>query len=76
MSWAAGGTCVSVAAVVGRRRDPLVLRMGHRRRANEEGLELELGGCSGAAWRGDLVWLNRTPKWRHFEARSIKTTSF
>ena len=67
---------VSVVAVAGRRRDPLVSRMGRRGRAKEEGLELELGGYSSAAWRGDLVWLNRTPKRRHFDARSIKTTSF
>ena len=29
-----------------------------------------------AAQPGDLICLNRTPKRRHFDARSIKTTSF
>ena len=40
---------VSVAAVADRRRDPLVLWVGRRRRAKEEGLELEQDPCSGAA---------------------------
>ena len=55
VSWAADGTCVSVVAVAGRRRDPLVLRIGRRQWAKEEGLELELGGCSGVAWRSHLL---------------------
>ena len=33
-------------------------------------------GFLAAAQPGDLLCLNRTPKWRHFDARSIKTTSF
>ena len=40
---------VSVAAVAGRRRDPLVSWVGRRRRAKEEGLEMEQDPCSGAA---------------------------
>ena len=44
LSWCRGPRrdLVSVAAVAGCRRDPLVSRMGRRRRAKEEGLELEL----------------------------------
>ena len=43
---AAGGISLAVA---GRRRDPLVSQMGRRRRAKEEGLELEQIPGSGAA---------------------------
>ena len=40
---------VSVVAVAGRRRDPLVSWVGRRRRVKEEGLEMEQDPCSGAA---------------------------
>ena len=33
-------------------------------------------GSLAAAHPGDLLCLNRAPKRRHFDARSIKTTSF
>ena len=55
-------------AVVGRRQDPLVSRAG---------AGAGVGSLAAAqSGDGDLLCLNRTSKRRHFDARSIKTTSF
>ena len=78
--------------VMGRRRDLCECRCCHRPSAGSlgvadgtsrtgEGGRAGVGAGAGAgslaaAQPGDLLCLNRTPKRRHFDARSIKTTSF